>query len=132
MANNIIVPIPTELKDIKSELIFGLTKRQLIGFGGTALIVIPSFLLLKRIDLNVAMYGGFFIATPLIFMTMFSKDKMYAEKWLKNWIEQNILFKEKRLYRITPRNREVAIARGFIKDDRKEKPISEIKTSSLQ
>lgn len=130
MANNIIVPVPTELKDIKSELIFGLTQRQLIGFGITTLITIPSFLALKKIDVNIAMYGAFFIATPFIFMTMFSKDKMYAEKWFKNWLEQNVLFKEKRLYKITNKNKEVAIERGFIKDDRKKKHISKNKAIS--
>lgn len=131
MANNIIVPIPTELKDIKAELIFGLTKRQVVGFGLTILVVVPSFLLLKKIDLNVAMYGAFFIGTPLIFMTMFSRQKMFAEKWFKNWLEYKVLFKEKRLYEITKNNKEVAIARGFIKDVSTKKSIPENTTSNL-
>lgn len=129
MANNIIVPVPTELKDIKSELIFGLTQRQLIGFGITGLVVIPAFLLLKKIDLNLAMYGSFFLAVPFIFFTMYSRDKMYAEKWLKNWIEKNILYKEKRLYKINKRNREVVIARGFIKNVPEKKFVSNNKSS---
>lgn len=116
MANNIIVPIPTELKDIKSELVFGLTKRQLVGFTMTILSVVPSFIILKKINLNVAMYGAFFIGLPFIFMTMYSKEKMYVEKWLKNWLECNVLFKEKRLYNVNKKNKEVAIARGFIED----------------
>lgn len=124
MANNIIVPIPTELKNIKSELIFGLTKRQVIGFGSAIAVVVPSFLLMKNINLSFAMYGAFIIGTPIIFMTMFTKDKLTAEKWLKNLLEYKVLFKEKRLYKVTPKNKEVAIARGFIKDDRKKKPIS--------
>ena len=33
MNNNFVVSIPKELKTIKSKLFFGLTKRQLIGFG---------------------------------------------------------------------------------------------------
>lgn len=124
MANNIIVPVPTELKDIKSELIFGLTKRQLIGFGATGLVVIPSFLLFKNVDLNLAMYLSFFIGTPILFMTMYKKDKMYAETWFKLWLESNVLYKEKRAYKLTKKNREVAIARGLIKDVTKTKPVS--------
>jgi len=125
MANNIVVPIPTELKDIKSELIFGLTKRQVVGFGITGALVIPTFLLLKNFNLSLAMYGSFLLGVPIIFMTIFTKDKLYAEKWLKNILEKKVLFKEKRLYKVTAKNREVAIARGFIKDDdRTKKPTS--------
>ena len=76
MANNIIVPIPTELKDIKSELIFGLTKRQIIGFGITGAIAVPLFLILKNISLDLAMYSSFFIAVPIIFLTIYKKEKL--------------------------------------------------------
>lgn len=125
MANNIVVPIPTELKDIKSELVFGLTKRQVVGFGVTGALVIPAFLLLKNFNLSLAMYGSFLLGVPIIFMTIFTKEKLYAEKWLKNILEKRVLFKEKRLYKVTAKNREVAIARGFIKDDdRTKKPTS--------
>ncbi len=125
MANNIVVPIPTELKDIKSELVFGLTKRQVVGFGITGALVIPAFLLLKNFNLSLAMYGSFLLGVPIIFMTIFTKEKLYAEKWLKNILEKRVLFKEKRLYKVTAKNREVAIARGFIKDDdRTKKPTS--------
>lgn len=125
MANNIVAPVPTELKDIKSELIFGLTKRQVVGFCVTGVLVIPAFLLLKNFNLSLAMYGSFLLGVPIIFMTIFTKEKLYAEKWLKNILEKRVLFKEKRLYKVTAKNREVAIARGFIKDDdRTKKPTS--------
>lgn len=130
MANNIIVPIPTELKDIKSKLFMGLTKRQLIGFGLTGIIVIPSFLLLRQININVAMYGAFFLGAPIIFATIYTRDKLYIEKWFKNWIETNILFKEKRRYRLTKANREVAIQRGLVKDDRKKELSAKDSTSA--
>ena len=117
MANNIIVPIPTELKEIKSKLFMGLTKRQLIGFGLTGTVVIPSFLLLKGIDINLAMYGAFFLGAPIIFATIYTKDKLHIEKWFKYWLETIILFKEKRRYRLTKENREIAIQRGLIKGD---------------
>ncbi|MGO3169353.1 PrgI family protein [Senegalia sp. (in: firmicutes)] len=117
MANNIIVPVPTELKKIKSELIAGLTKRQVVGFGITVAIVVPSFILLKNINLSLAMYGAFAIGVPFIFTTIFTKDKLTAEKHLKNILEHKVLFKEKRLYEVTKENKEIAIARGFISND---------------
>lgn len=130
MANNIIVPIPTELKNIESKLIFGLTQRQVAGFGMTVAVVIPTFLLLKNTNLSIAMYSAFFIGVPFMFATMFTKEKLHAEKWLKNLLESKVLFKEKRLYKITKENREVAIARGFIKDDRTKKSIPKNERSS--
>ena len=130
MANNIIVPIPTELKEIKSKLFMGLTKRQLIGFGLTGIVVIPSFLLLKGIDINLAMYGAFFLGAPIIFATIYTKDKLHIEKWFKNWLETNILFKEKRRYRLTKENREIAIQRGLIKEKRKKELISKDSASN--
>lgn len=130
MANNIIVPIPTELKSIKSELIFGLTQRQVVGFGLTILAVVPSFLLLKNINLSLAMYGSFFIGIPFIFITMFTREKLHAEKWFKNWLEYKVLFKEKRLYQVTKNNKEIAMARGFIKNESEKKTISTRATSN--
>lgn len=124
MANNIIVPVPTELKDIKSELMFGLTKRQLIGFGLTIVTVVPTFIFIKKISLTASMYISFFVGMPFIFFTMYIRDKLHIEKWFKNWLEANILFKEKRLFKVTEINKEVAIARGFIENGSKEKPIS--------
>lgn len=130
MANNIITQIPTELKDIKSKLMLGLTRRQLIGFGLTGIVVVPSFLFLKRFDLNVAMYGAFFVGAPIIFATLYTKDKLNVEKSFKNWLETNVLFKEKRRYQLTEENMEIAIERGLIKDDRKKKLSSKSTTST--
>lgn len=124
MANNIIVPVPTELKDIQTKLFFGLTKRQLIGFGLTIATVIPTFIILKNFSLTASMYISFFVGIPFIFSTIYVRDKLYIEIWFKNWLEAKVLFKEKRLYKVTQINREVAIARGFIKDGSKKKPIS--------
>ncbi|MBG9516544.1 conjugative transposon membrane protein, partial [Bacillus thuringiensis] len=47
MNNNFVVSIPKELKNIKSKLFLGLTKRQLIGFSIALAISLPVFFLLK-------------------------------------------------------------------------------------
>ena len=41
------VTIPKDLTKVKSKVMFGLTKRQLICFGAAALIGVPLFFLLK-------------------------------------------------------------------------------------
>ena len=42
------VTIPKDLTKVKSKVMFGLTKRQLICFGAAALIGVPLFFLLCR------------------------------------------------------------------------------------
>ena len=41
------VPVPKDLSKIKTKVAFNLTKRQLVCFGGGALIGVPLFFLLK-------------------------------------------------------------------------------------
>ena len=41
------VTVPKDLTHVKSKVLFGLTKRQLVCFGGGALIGVPLFFLLK-------------------------------------------------------------------------------------
>lgn len=41
------VPVPKDLTRVKSKVAFNLTKRQLICFGGGALLGVPLFFLLK-------------------------------------------------------------------------------------
>ena len=48
------VTIPKDLTKVKSKVLFGLTKRQLICFGAAALIGVPLFFLLRRTASNSA------------------------------------------------------------------------------
>ena len=41
------IPVPKDLTKIKSKVLFNLTKRQLVCFGGGALVGVPLFFLLK-------------------------------------------------------------------------------------
>lgn len=108
MNNNYIISIPKNLKDIQSKLFFGLTKRQLIGFGLGITVGLIIFLLLKNISLDLAMYGLFFTVAPFIFFTIYKKDGMHIEKWVKLLIEQNYLNPQKRAYKVTALNKELA------------------------
>ena len=44
------VSVPRDLTRVKSKILFNLTKRQLICFGTAALIGVPSFFLLKKLE----------------------------------------------------------------------------------
>ncbi|MFS0891038.1 PrgI family protein [Peribacillus frigoritolerans] len=126
MNNNFVVPIPKELKTIKSKLFFGLTKRQLIGFGIALCLGLPVFFMLKSFSLDLAMYGLFLTAVPIIFGTIFIKDGMPTEAWLKVFIEYKYLNPQKRYFRVSKRNKELAEERNLIdvKKIRKTKSIS--------
>ncbi len=41
------VPVPKDLTKVKTKVAFNLTKRQLVCFGGGALIGVPLFFLLR-------------------------------------------------------------------------------------
>ncbi|PFX43648.1 PrgI family protein [Bacillus toyonensis] len=119
MNNNFVVSIPKELKTIKSKLFLGLTKRQLIGFSIALAIGLPVFFLLKSFSLDVALYGLFFTACPAIFATIFTKDGMPAETWVKLYLEYKYLNPQKRYFKVSKRNVKVAAERNMINEKRK-------------
>jgi len=119
MNNNFVVSIPKELKTIKSKLFFGLTKRQLIGFTIALAISLPVFFLLKSFSLDVALYGIFFTACPVIFATIFTKDGMPAETWIKLYLEYKYLNPQKRYFKVSKRNAKVAAERNMMNEKRK-------------
>lgn len=119
MNNNFVVSIPKELKTIKSKLFLGLTKRQLIGFSIALAISLPVFFLLKSFSLDVALYGLFFTACPAIFATIFTKDGMPAETWVKLYLEYKYLNPQKRYFKVSKRNVKVAAERNMMNEKRK-------------
>lgn len=119
MNNNFVVSIPKELKTIKSKLVFGLTKRQLIGFSIALAMGLPAFFLLKSFSLDIALYGLFFTACPAIFITIFTKDGMPAETWIKLYLEYKYLNPQKRYFKVSKRNVKVAAERNMMNEKRK-------------
>lgn len=119
MNNNFVVSIPKELKTIKSKLFFGLTKRQLIGFSIALAISLPVFFLLKSFSMDVALYGLFFTACPAIFATIFTKDGMPAETWIKLYLEYKYINPQKRCFKVSKRNVKIAAERNMMNEKRK-------------
>lgn len=122
MNNNFVVSIPKELKTIKAKLFFGLTKRQLIGFSLAIIISVPLFLIFKTISIDLAMWSLFFVAMPILFCTMYQKNGMVAETWIKLIIEYNYLYPNKRFYYVSKKNSQLAKERKMI-NVKKKKPI---------
>lgn len=130
MNNNFVVSIPKELKNIKSKLFLGLTKRQLIGFSIALCIGLPVFFLLKQLSTDVAMYGLFFTASPILFGTLYTKNGMPAEVWVKLYIEYHYLNPQKRYYKVSTRNKTLAEERNMLNGTNKIKKAEPISNTS--
>lgn len=129
MNNNFVVAIPKELKHVKAKLFMGLTKRQLIGFGLAIALSVPTFILFKNISIDLAMFSLFLVATPIIFGTMYQKDNMKSETWLKLFLEYKYLHLPKRYYIVSLKNKKLAEERKIV-NVKKAKPISSSSTNS--
>jgi type IV secretory pathway VirB4 component len=125
------VPVPKDLANVKTKVALGLTKRQLFGFGAAALIGLPLFFLLNKINQEVAMFGLFIVGAPALFISIYSRDGMPAEEWLKNWIRQRFVrpglrkYKKPSLKRADVEKRLSAIRKERINEKRKIKQQSE-------
>lgn len=117
MNNNYIISIPTNLKKIQSKLFLGLTKRQLVGFSIGLLIGISAFMIFRNINLDAGMYALFFTTAPILFATIYQKDNMHIEQWIKLLIEQTKLNPNKRYYKVSRKNLKIAKERGLISEN---------------
>lgn len=79
------VPIPKDLKKVKTKVALNLTKRQLIGFSVAALIGIPIYLFMRKFVTNDIAVIFLIVATlPIFFITLFEKDGLTFEKYFKH------------------------------------------------
>ena len=79
--------IPNDLSKIKTKMAFNLTKRQLICFGGAAVIGIPIYLMTRSaIGNSVAMFVMIAIMLPFFFAAMYERDGLPFEKVTRNII----------------------------------------------
>ena len=68
------VTIPKDLTKVKSKVLFGLTKRQLICFGAAALIGVPLFFLLKSvINTTAATLCMILVMLPFFLLAMYER-----------------------------------------------------------
>ena len=95
------VPVPKDLTKVKSKLLFNLTKRQLICFGGGALIGVPLFFLLRGI-LGASSAAILMVLSmlPLFVMGLYEKNGRPLEKVLGDVIQTVFLRPKQRPYQI--------------------------------
>ena len=68
------VTIPKDLTKVKSKVMFGLTKRQLICFGAAALIGVPLFFLLKSvINTTAATLCMILVMLPFFLLALYER-----------------------------------------------------------
>ena len=85
------VPVPKDLTKVKTKFLFNLTKRQLVCFGGGALVGVPLFFLLKEpIGTSTAALIMVFVMLPFFLLAMFERNGQPLEKVARNMA--NVLF----------------------------------------
>ena len=78
------VPIPKDLKKVKTKVAFNLTKRQLIGFTLAGLVGLPVYLFIRKVVPNDIAVIFLIVSTlPIFFITLFEKDGLSFEKYFK-------------------------------------------------
>lgn len=93
------VPVPKDLTKVKSKLLFNLTKRQLICFGGGALIGVPLFFLLRcSLGASPAAILMVLSMVPLFVMGLYEKNGRPLEKVLGDVIQTVFLRPKRRPY----------------------------------
>lgn len=93
------VPVPKDLTKVKSKLLFNLTKRQLICFGGGALIGVPLFFLLRgSLGASPAAILMVLSMLPLFVMGLYEKNGRPLEKVLGDVIQTVFLRPKQRPY----------------------------------
>ena len=79
------VPIPKDLKKVKTKVVFNLTRRQLIGFTLAGLVGIPVYLFMRKFMPNDIAILFLIVSTlPIFFVTLFEKDGLTFEKYFKH------------------------------------------------
>lgn len=94
------VPIPKDLAQVKTKVIFNLTKRQLVCFGGGVLIGLPLFFILKTVlPGSAAALVMVFSMLPFFLFGMYEHNGQPLEKVLHYFIQSRFVRPKKRPYR---------------------------------
>lgn len=82
------VPVPKDLTKVKTKVMFNLTKRQLLCFGGGIVLGLPIFFLTKNIlGTSVSAMLMIIIMLPCFLLALYEKHGQPLEKVIKNIIE---------------------------------------------
>ena len=94
------VPVPKDLNAVKTKVMFNLTKRQILCFGGGALIGVPLFFLLKgHIGSSAAALCMMLVMLSFFLLAMYEKNGQPPEKLIRNIVQVCFLRPKQRPYR---------------------------------
>lgn len=69
------VTVPKDLTKVKSKVLFGLTRRQLVCFGAAVLIGVPLFFLLRKtVNSSTATVCMIVVMLPLFLLAMYERN----------------------------------------------------------
>ena len=93
------VTVPKDLSKVKTKFILNLTKRQVVCFGGGALIGVPLFFLTKGVIGNTPAAMLMMIAMlPLFLFGIYEKNGMPLEKLLSHIVQTQFIRPKQRPY----------------------------------
>jgi hypothetical protein len=93
------VPVPKDLTKVKSKVMFNLTKRQLICFGGGALIGVPLFFLLRgSAGTSPAVIVMMIAMLPFFLFAMYERNGQPLEQVLRNVTQTLFIHPKQRPY----------------------------------
>ena len=94
------VTVPKDLTRVKSKIVFGLTKRQLICFGSGALIGVPLFFFLRgSLGTSTAALVMVLTMLPFFFLAMYERNGQPLEKVVRQFVRLYFLRPKKRPYK---------------------------------
>ena len=82
------VTIPKDLTKVKSKVLFGLTRRQLICFGAAVLVGVPLFFLLKNnVDSSMATLCMILVMLPFFLFAMYERHGQPLEVVIEQMVQ---------------------------------------------
>ena len=104
------VTVPKDLTKVKSKVVFGLTKRQLICFGGALLVGVPLFFLIwGRVPTSAAALIMVFAMLPGFLLALYEKHGQPLEVVVRQIVECCFIQPKERPYQ--PNNAYTALVR---------------------
>ena len=94
------VPVPKDLTKVKTKVAFNLTKRQLVCFGGGAVLGVPLFFLLKGpLGSSAAAMSMILVILPFFMLGIYEKNGQPLEKVVRNILNVCFLRPKQRPYK---------------------------------
>lgn len=93
------VNVPKDLSKVKTKVMFNLTKRQLVCFGGGGLVGIPLFFLLKsHVSTSTASLCMVLVMLPFFMLAIYEKNGQPLEKIVHNYVQVRFVRPKHRPY----------------------------------